>query len=259
MQRTPISWLPPGALDRSAIDGGLADMARQWSSKWFARSTVRPLDVVAPMATLAGEAQWLVLDNDLAIAVQPGARVALARLMLGATAGAEAATDGDARIVTDLSSACLDDLCRRVAQVFRLPAEARWTPLDGDGVPEIGQPRGCGLGVDSRALLRIVASTELMIALVKAGLPPTPRTAMLPPLAAGLAAQEVSLSALLGRCALTLADFADLSEGDVLVFDTALDAPLGLMLGGGAAPAGRCTVERSGDRLDLHLLDSLNR
>lgn len=253
-------WLPDGALDRPATDAALADAARRWSAKWFAQGQVRPLGAIAPLTLPAGAAEWLALEDGPAIALQTGTRDALAAMMLDGTPDARFVTDADRAVAYDLSSACIDDLCRRIAQLFRLPGDSPWSKVAAEAVPDLARPRGCGLGADAHApLLHLLASTELMIALVKSGLPPPTRDAPLPPRLTGLATQRIALAAALGRCRLSLVDFAGLEVGDVLVFDRATSAPLDLCIGESGAPIGKCTVARTDDRLDFNILEPLGR
>ena len=81
---------------------------------------------------------------------------------------------------------------------------------------------------------------------------------MLGTIKAALAPQPVTMAASLGRCALTLADLAGLAEGDVLLFDRKIGAPLPIALDGGNR-LGKCTVEQAGDNIQLRLLEAIIR
>lgn len=254
-------WLPAEALQRDDVEQMLADAARQWSAKWFARRNVRPTGPIARLASFAatkGE-RWLTLDDDLTVVVPDASRLQLVSMMLDAPVDPGAQTDADRQVVADLSTACLDDLCRRLARMFRLPDDARWSQLDAGDMPVLIEPRGWSLGADNRALLRVAVSTSSIVALVKSGLPtPVPAQEM-QPLAAGLLAQPIGLSALLGRCSLTLTELAELGEGDVLVFDTETMSSLSLSVDHATAPVGRCSVEERDDAIHLKLLEPLTR
>jgi hypothetical protein len=256
------SWLPEAVLEGAAGEQLLAEAVRDWSAKWFARKNLRllePLSRASRPPLSADQAIWLVLDGDLAIAVSASARNALAAMMLGAEADHLPGTDADRHILSDMTSACLDDLCRRLVQAFRLPPDGRWVELRGES-PLIEEPFDCALGVDVGVpLVRFLMSAELVIALIKAGLPLPVRPASLRPLAAGMADQEVTVSASLGRCAMTLADFANLGLGDVLVFETDAGAVLPLSFDHGVAATTQCLVEQTGGRFNLKLLEPLAR
>jgi hypothetical protein len=250
--------LPEAALEDCAAEQLLADLTRQWSAKWFARQNMRPLGSITyrtPPEASADGAGWLVLDEDLAIAVPDASRIAIASAMLDRPIDDATLTDADRQTVGDLAAAGLDDLCRRLAEMFRLSGDARWSQLDSGLRPSIDRPRGCSIGVNGRTpLLQFVASTDLLITSIKSALIPPLSGSPLQPIASGLAAQSITVAAVLGRCQLTLADIADLSEGDVLVFDRDTHASLPLAIDG-RTQGGRCSVEQSNDCLQLKLLE----
>lgn len=253
------SWLPEMALEGSVADRGVADAARQWSAKWFANAAVQPRGGFAVDATgdLAN-VEWLVLDDDIAVAVPASSRLALAVLMTGAPADAGIAGATDGRVVDELARTCVDDLLRRLIQLFRLPDGARWARCAAGERPTIAAPRGCDLfDGDGSPLLRILVATELLIEFVKAGLPPLPKQAPLAPLSAGLAAQRVAVSAFVGRCRLTLADIAGLGPGDVVVLDRDAGSAVELAVDGAPTLDARCSVEQADGRLSLTLLEDI--
>ena len=253
------AWLPAAALDDPSVGLALADTVRQWSARWFVRGQIGPaggLVEPVPPCPVADGVTWFVLDDELAIEVPVASRMALASLMLDRTIDDRSLNGADRQVITDLATACLDDLCRRLAMTFRLPADVRWAELEQGQCPTLDRPRGCRLGGGEQApLLRLVLSTDLMISLIKSRLAvPAPR-GVLAPVAAGLAAQSVTVSALLGRCSLTLADLVGLSEGDVLVFDSEAGSALPLAVDAAGQGVGRCTVEQAGDHFLLKLLE----
>lgn len=234
-------------------------MVRQWSAKWFARGRIELAGTIfepaPPFAAADGET-WFVLDEDLAIAVPAASRIAIISMMLDRPVDDGSLNDADRQVTAGLAAACLEDLCRRLAVTFRLPADGRWVELDSGQLPTLDRPRGCGLGGIERApLVRIVASSELVIALIKSRLAVPAPQGVLAPVAAGFAAQSLTISSLLGRCSLTLADLAGLSEGDVLVFDSEAGSALPLAVDAAGQGLGRCTVEQAGDHFLLKLLE----
>ncbi|MEO9130643.1 MAG: FliM/FliN family flagellar motor C-terminal domain-containing protein [Sphingomonas sp.] len=259
MQKKYRSWLPEAALRTGRVDNLLEAVARTWSATWFARANARPLAAITPLPThadLGGGGTWLTLDRHLALGVPAASRLALAGMMLDTPNPPELLTESDQQLIDTLSSTCLDDLGRRVAEMFALAAASRWATSATSTMPEIAEPRGCSLGLETRTpLIRIVASTEQMVALTRAGLPPPPARNALRPIAAGLSGQSIVVSASLGRSAITLADMAGLSNGDVLVFDSKADAPLAIAVNGKPASRGRCTVAEVNGDLQLKLLE----
>lgn len=254
------AWLPESALGRGGVDQALADVARHWSSKWLARKSVRPLGTLeAARVPLADGSTWLVLDDEVAIAISSAAADRLAMLMLGEAALPATLVDADRHVLDALIDGALQDLCRRVAEALGFAPETRWRELSRDGAPSIDRSFMCKLGVDAATpLLHFVIATDVLIARAKARAGLSPLRGRVKPIATGLAAQQVDISASLGRCALTLADLAGLGVGDVLVLDRTAEAPLALSLNGVQARRGKVSVQRDGDRLELKLLEPLS-
>lgn len=254
----PRAWLPDGAIRALDLDAKLAELTRDWSGKWFARQTVRPLETLAPDAPATGEDAWLALERDLAIGLAAGGRTALFGLMLNVEVPDMPRSAEDERLIAEVTQACLDDLCRRLAEAFRLDGSVRWSRRAVGDRPAIDAPLTCTFGSSPRTpLLRLVVAGDAPVGLAKVGLPPPVRAERLAGVAEGVARQDVALSAHVGRCALSLADVAGLSVGDVLVFERAVDAPLDLVVDGGGTPVARCTVARADDRFDLTLLTAI--
>jgi flagellar motor switch protein FliM/N len=251
------AWLPPGALCDGAVERALADAVWQWSENWFARRLMRPVDQAAPFdrtAFGAGDLQFHFLEGGLAVALDDRARLAIAGMMLDAAVEPAALTPADRPVLDGLATSCVDDLCSRLAQAFNVADGARWRS-GGLGALPFGEARAFAFGViDGEPLVRVIVETHLAIALIKSTAPsatPIP----LRPIAAGLARQSVAVSALLGRCELTLAELAELASGDVLVLDRELSLPLDLALDG-AVKSGHCTVEQEGEKLRLKIIKS---
>jgi flagellar motor switch/type III secretory pathway protein FliN len=259
VQKKYRSWLPEAALRTGRIDSLLEESARTWSATWFARANARPLAAIASLPThadLGGGGTWLTLDRHLALGISAGSRLTLAGMMLDTPKPPELLTESDQQLVDTLSTACLDDLGRRLAEMFALGATSRWATCATSILPVIEEPRGCSLGVDTRTpLIRIVASTEQIVALTRAALPAPSARRALRPFSAALSGQKVAVSASLGRAAITLADMAGLSKGDVLVFDSEADSPLAIAVNGKPASRGRCTVVETHGDLHLKLLE----
>jgi hypothetical protein len=263
-ERQPVQneyrpWLPEAALSGGAVDGLLSTALREWSAHWLARANARPLGTVTPLpsyADLGTGAVWLTLDRDVAIGIPEESRLTLLRLFLDLPPREESVTEADRQLITSLSTLCLDDLCRRLAEMFAPKGVARWTTTDASVMPALAEPRGCAFGVETRSpLIRFVASTAAIINLTRSRLPARPARPALRPISAALASQQVTISAALGRSTITLADMAGLSEGDVLVFDEDMGTPLAIALDGTPVSGGRCTIVEANNRLHLKLLE----
>lgn len=255
---TARAWLPDAAIRAVDIDGVLDEVARNWSGKWFAKP-VRRLDRLGPAPLhVPVNGEWLSLDHDVAVAVPDTARAALFGMMLDLDVPDQPRSPIDERLLREVTQTCLDDLCRHIAELFRLDASTRWTQAAGGTSPGLALPLTCTLGIDARTpLLRIAVANDALVGLARVGLPPLVKQKRLSPLSDGLAAQDIALSAHIGRCSLTLADLADLGVGDVLVFEHTLGAPLDLFVNRAGTPVARCSIAQNDTRLDLTLLDTI--
>jgi len=254
-------WLPEEALADGATDRLLAEMLGRWSEKWFAHQVVRPLGTLSRTGAAeapGGAAEARFLDDGLAVTFDSAATRTIAAMMLDAAEEKGTLTERDSQVVTRLAAAAVDDLCVRLSQMFRLPADARWRTGPVGAVP-LDDVRSCALGIaDREPLIHILVETRLMVGLVRCRIPPAPQPRPLQPISAGLGSQLLTVSALLGRCDLTLSELADLAIGDVLVLDRQLADPLSLVVDGQAKEAS-CTVEQEGEQLRLAILKPLGR
>jgi len=252
------AWLPAKAFADGVAARRLAAAVEAWAERWFADRRVAPLaDPAAARAAVwrAEAAQVQSLDDGLAVAVGDAGRLAIAGAMLDAAIDVRKARPADRQLFDRLSDACLDDLRTRMAQAFKLAPDARWRA--GDSVDDLPPADAHAFGFDDadEPLLLLFVTRDLEVALIKSGLRAPPSPPALAPLATGLAAQTVDLSALLGRCDLTVAELAELTCGDVLVLDRDLDAPLDLAIDG-RLKSGRCSVAPDGDRLHLTIVQT---
>lgn len=234
-------------------------MVADWSSNWFAAAVFRPLGVltgVAPGQLDVGEA--LAFGDVAAIVARSGVRLALAKIMTDAPAGAVASTGADQEMVADLSAACIDDLADRVIRLFSVPDRAVRSKLGARRLPPIDRPYLVSLGLKPGApLLDIVVGDDLRIGALKAGLTAPAPALPLAPLPQALSMQVVGLSAAVGRCTLSLADLGALEPGDVLILDSDVEAPVDIVVDDSRAVA-LGAVERSESGLALRLLHSIS-
>lgn len=242
-------WLPADTAAPRLALGALADMADAWSREWFAGEGARAAGALVRVDA-RGELRktaWHAHEGGLAIGISASGIAALGAQVLGVAAGTERAA-ADAALLETVGGECLDDLKKRSAVLLRLP-EKGWTSADTQRAGpfyrlEIAGPL-------RNPVLTLEVSADLFVGLVKAKLPPAPASAPLGRPAEALAALPVSLSALLGRSSITVAELSGLAAGDVLVLDRALDAPLPLAIGGTLAPRGACTVSEDGSALKI--------
>jgi hypothetical protein len=254
-------WLPPGALAGGAVERVLAEAARRWSDHWFPGRAVfvlggsQSLQPADPAFEEVGQRTRL-LGEDLALLFGEGSRIAVAGLMLDSRIEARTLTPADRDVLHDLADRCLDDLGTHLAAAFGCPPWRDWRPADAAALP-FDDAQVFALAVTGDApLLRLAVSTELVVTLVKKASSP-PAAPPLRPLGVGLARQEVVLSAMVGRSALTLQELAALAPGDVLVLDRAVGEPATLAVDGALKDL-RAAIEDVGGQLRLKILKSLS-
>lgn len=249
-------WLPSGALDGGAVDRLVAETIRTWSEHWFARQLMRGI----------GESAWLdraelgrmrdlqlhFAEGGLALAFEDDAWMVIARMMLSEPAGREALTPADGQLVERLAAECVDDLCKRLETAFGL-GRAAWRRGAMDALPFA---EACVYAIgpsENMPAVRVIAARDLVARIIKSSATPARKLFPLRPLAEALAKQEVALSAMVGRCELSLGELAGLASGDVLVLDSATGGALPLAING-AAGSGRCKVEQEEGQLRLKIV-----
>jgi hypothetical protein len=254
------TWLPSGALGSGAVERLLTETSGQWSDHWFARRLMRRIGGSAMLdrAELGRmrDLQLRYVDSGLAIALEDDARIVIARMMLDEPSDRVAATEADEELVDRLASACVDDLSARLAHAFGLGRAPAWRRGGIDMLP-FAEACVFALGPsDNAPTIRVLVGHELAAGIVRSSAKPGRKPEPLRPLAEALARQDVGLSAVVGRCALSLGEFAGLAPGDVLVLDSATAATLPLAIDGVARP-GRCAVEQENGQLRLKIVQPL--
>lgn len=256
MSEAYTAWLPRGAFANGGTDRRLEQAVAEWSQRWFADRTVAPFKGRAASAGSEG-LEIHRLDEGLALAANADARIGAAGAMLDAAIDARKARPADRRLFDRLAAACFDDLRARLAEAFGLGRDARWRPGDRTEAPPDEGARAFAFDDGDEPLFSLFVTRALEVAAIKSDLRPAPASPPLQPLAASLGAQRVELSALLGRCGLTIAELSGLTGGDVLVLDRDLDAALDLAVDG-QVKRGRCSVGQDGERLRLTITQTPN-
>ena len=256
---TARSWLPDDVAVPALAQGALADMADGWSSAWFSGEPLRALGVLTRVANAHSElrkATWHHCEGGLAIAIPSSGAAALGVAVLAMTVTGSARPAADLALLEHVGGACLDDLKRRAAALFGIEKSAVWREEQGatQGYPVYR--------IDIADSIRsVVLTLELSEAcftrFVKAKLPPAPAPRKFGASAAALGSLPATLSVVLGRCGLTVAELSSLAEGDVLVLDRARDAVMPLAIEGVPTRRGTCTLFESDDRIALKITEAL--
>jgi hypothetical protein len=254
------NWLPSGALGGGAVDRLIAETSGQWSDHWFARRLMRRVGGSAALdrAELGRmrDLQLRYADSGLALALEDDARIVIARMMLDEPADREARTEADEDLVDRLAAACIDDLCARLAAGFGLGRNLAWRRGSVEALP-FAEACVFALGPsDNAPTVRLLVGHELAAGIVRSSAKPGRKPAPLRPLAEALGKQNIGLSAAVGRCQLSLGEFAGLAPGDVLVLDAATGGTLPLAIDG-VTRSGRCSVEQENGQLRLKIMQPL--
>jgi hypothetical protein len=254
------TWLPSGALGGGAVERLLAETSAKWSDHWFARRLMRRVGECASLDRSElgriRDLQLRYVEGGLALALEDDARLVIARMMLDEPADRAAQTEADEALVEKLATACVDDLCTRLALAFGLGRTPAWRRGGVDALP-FAEACVFALGPsDNAPTIRVLVGHELAAGIVRSSARPGRKPAPLRPLAEALGRQDIGLSAVVGRCELSLADFAGLSPGDVLVLDAATGGTLPLAIDG-VARSGRCAVEQENGQLRLKIMQPL--
>ncbi len=222
----------------------MAALFADWAEAWFGF----PLVAEGGLRTNAQDMRGVfrVSGDDVAIG-RTGA--GLGELALGLRSADR--TVADRALIDRVGDAARDDLQRRVQSVFagvrpdwagsadRLAwRPARWQRFEDD--------RG-------RLSLTIHVGERCFVASCLARLPSLPPSAPLTPLSQAVAGRPIALSARLGRCTLQLAEMRDMVVGNVLLFDTAVDAALPVVIDGAATGIATASVVREPAQWTLQL------
>lgn len=218
------SWLPESALEQCSPEPLLGRVLQQWSEHW--------LNDARPELVALYQDDWPLFSASLkwrssgghCIAYREPAHV-LASAMLGCSITAATLQPTDRRILESLTTAAVDDLLGRVADISGGERQLlSSSPID---------PATCAWWEISLApgkpAFKLAVDTSALAHMIKSGLPKAEQAA-LEPVRSGLARQDVRLEAHLGRCSISLAELKELGVGDVLVLDQLSDTPIAVMV-----------------------------
>lgn len=250
-------WLPEDAVVPGAAQQALADLAKAWSHEWFAGDPACRVGQLTRIAVPRSEllkAVWHRCEAGVAIGLPRAGAAALGALVLDVATIGNARNEKDLGLLESLGKECLDGFKLRLGQLLGL-AKAAWYPSD----------TGCGdtvvyrteISLAARAVTVQLDMTTACFARFALSMLPSPAGAAA--LGSGLDALSripVPLSALLGRCSLSLAELSGLAAGDVLVLETRTEDSLPLVVGRAPLARGGCTVIESGAGLALKIVQA---
>lgn len=246
--RIARAWLPPAAFDAASLAGPLVAPLERWSTRWLARDPGWSVsNGILTSNFRAGKNEgWEAVARGLWWRVTGAGRDALVRLILDAPIQTSRSSSADQTLIERFMGGALDDLRQEFAQL----AGGLRAPTDEGGPVRIFALDAA----NGSARIDIALDAERVVAIRKRACDPAPPRA-LRPLATGLARQEVAIAAHLGTSRLSLADFADLTPGDVLLLDGDVSGPVPLTVGG-SGPLGTCIIEPDGPGYRLKIVET---
>jgi flagellar motor switch/type III secretory pathway protein FliN len=250
-------WLPEDVAVPASAQQALAEQVESWAREWFAGAPaclVGQLNRVAAPRSELRKTVWHGCSDGVAIGLPTLGAAALGGLVLGVSAAAGNRNAEDLKLLDALGKECLDGLKYRLAQLFGL-VRPDWRPSDaGWGEAEVFRLE---IAIAARAATIQIALSLSRFARFLHGVLPSPEPAApLGDAAAALARIPIPLSALLGRCSLSLAELSGLAPDDVLVLDSATADPLPLAVDGTPLARGRCTIVEAGKGLALKIVQA---
>jgi len=234
------AWLPEDACVPTGAQRSLADQIEGWARDWFPgapRCEVGNFARIAAPGPVPRKETWHGCEG-VSIGLSPTGQAGLGALVLDLSS-AGARSQNDLALLEALGAECLDGLKLRLAQLFGLgkPVWRKGDPAQAGAVHRLEIVLG------ARAVtLQLDLSAHRFSRFVLAALPEPARREPLAEGADALAGIPLSLSALLGRCSLTLAELSGLAPGDVLVLDGGIQNSVPLALAGLPLTRGRCTI-----------------
>lgn len=250
-------WLPDEALNRASVEEQLGELIYVWSGKWFAGDAWTVAGGLSRGLPAATGLRWTGLADGIGIGVEVETARLLAGAMMGATPDPAFKSTNDLQLANGLADACLDDLRRMLAELFRLPSDCVWRDGDLDELFQSATAEHVTIGSPRLPrCIRFAVTHELLVGRVKAGLRNRTAAIHLSTLSRGLGGQVVAVGVRVGACSLSLAELNGLSIGDVVVLDRPLDHQLELAIDG-TPVALRCAIDAAESRLAIELAEPL--
>jgi flagellar motor switch/type III secretory pathway protein FliN len=244
-------WLPPSAFDSGLGELSLASALVSWATAWFSAARPSITGALRPWTGQPGE--WKTCGEGVAFGFAPEGRLGLAGQLLGFKPSETAKLNAsDRRLADELAWQCAVDLGDAIAAASGLGRKHCWLPAsDADLVETYSASVGPRQG---ETWLRVAIDRALLVHIIRAA---GPVDGPLPPLSSledGIEIQPVVVSALVGRCQVTLGDLTSLEQGDVLCLDGFTDEPVALAIEHAASTAA-CRIEQDGGVLRLRIIE----
>jgi flagellar motor switch/type III secretory pathway protein FliN len=236
---TVRAWLPREALFGDAAKAVLAETLAAWSKDWIGRAVV-----FAPVSARASDAEGASAKAHIEateITLNRVGKRILSEALVDADFTTHVPSDADSKVMDHLVIEALDDLASRI--------DAR---LDVATATVGSEQIHFTIALSLTEIFDITVPSIPLMASVKAQLGRSSSAAKrILPRQAALRKTPLVTQAVLGSAELTLREVRELSAGDVLVLDRALNEAIELHINGSSIARGR--LLRDGDQLSIQL------
>ena len=220
-------WLPWGVLSHDAVRETLEEAITQWNGHWFVTPGVGVADLRAATTDLRPDGDgtgWRVYRAAVAVRAARGALSRLVGRALDLRPEAAGQTAADLRLLAAFEEKLLESLTEAVERAFGIAGslksvpEKAADPLEGQGgvLVSLTDPPG-------REMLALAIPAEAVFRHIKAPLGRAVVEGALQPLGRVLGDVRIPFEAQIGKVELTLAEWNELTVGDVLVLDRRVD------------------------------------
>ncbi len=240
-------WVPESALAEPLLQAELDRVIEVWSKQWFSTQAIqRCLVATARNGALtqqAAENDWRCLAPDVAIGLNQGAALSLARGALALGSTIPKMSDSDERLLVHYG----EHILRELAQGLSRRIGHSSAPRESDAAAEAHWLE-MRLGTSERGAVFSLRIAKPALAVLRKRLckPFNPPPADRLPLSLALAASPVDVEASLGMARISVRDLQAIAPGDIIVLERAASDPVLLRsTSTGAAIAG---VKLAGDK-----------
>ena len=246
------SWLPQSALRDGVLTDALTACVQTWTDRWFAAPIKPQLRLgFGPGQEDAEETAWETTDGGMTLVASRRSQLHVALAMLGITPPVAKPSSADHIFFGRLTAPAFEDLIRDAAQALSTPPTSRKCATPRSQAQETTLKFSVALDQEPH-VLEFYIEEPAAIAARRARLAPAHPSPSLARRSEAIAKQSIEISALIGRCTVTLAELRSCSCGDVLVLDRLTQDHLELVIDGEIKPQ-TCRLEQDSGSMSLKL------
>ena len=243
-------WLPEEAFSGPLAVAPLAALLDDWAAQWFTagRATLPYRWMRQERGLLPGFAAHSVdAQTGFELALTPRGEGAFAAALLGQHAEhTPVHSAGDAALLRHVAQTARDDLARRVAEWI--------APAVTMAAGRTGRIYRLPITLDDDTEIATLCVAEpVLIAAARLRRPPSRARSRVQPWRDALGTQNVTLSPVIGRSRITLAELEKLGPGDVIPLDTPVIALLDLAIGAATRAAQACSIALAQGHFEIRI------